>query len=115
MARVNAFLWSSRRQGRLSLRNGAVARLVKGNMSIRPGTAIATFDRDGHYGNHTDGRSHAAIYLGQDAERIHVIEQWNVWDHGQLVKHIAPHERIISFNNPKVQSINQGENYYVVE
>ncbi|MBV8705322.1 MAG: BPSL0067 family protein [Acetobacteraceae bacterium] len=25
--------------------------LVKGNISIRPGTAIATFDGDGHYGN----------------------------------------------------------------
>jgi len=89
--------------------------LVKGNISIRPGTAIATFDGDGHYGNHTDGRSHAAMYLGQDAEGIHVIDQWNVWDHGRLVKHIAPHERIIRFNNPKAQSINQGENYYVVE
>jgi hypothetical protein len=31
--------------------------LVKGNMTIAPGTAIATFDADGRYGNHTDGRS----------------------------------------------------------
>jgi hypothetical protein len=29
--------------------------LVKGNMTIAPGTAIATFDADGRYGNHTDG------------------------------------------------------------
>ena len=45
-------------------------------MALRPGTAIATFDPDGRYGNHTDGRSHAAIYLGQDATGIRVIDQW---------------------------------------
>jgi hypothetical protein len=50
--------------------------LVKGNMTIAPGTAIATFDADGRYGNHTDGRSHAAIYLGQDASGIQVLDQW---------------------------------------
>jgi len=32
-----------------------------GNMTILPGTAIATIDDDGRYGNHTDGRSHAAF------------------------------------------------------
>jgi len=26
---------------------------VRGNVSITPGTVIATFDPDGHYGNHT--------------------------------------------------------------
>lgn len=39
-----------------------------------PGTAIATFDPSGKYGNHTDGRSHAAIYLGQDATGIQVLD-----------------------------------------
>jgi hypothetical protein len=41
-----------------------------------PGTIIATFDPNGHYGNHTDGRSHAAIYLGQNASGIQIIDQF---------------------------------------
>jgi hypothetical protein len=45
--------------------------LVKGNANIRPGTAIATFDRNGRY------VGHAAIYLGQDEHDIQVIDQWN--------------------------------------
>lgn len=48
--------------------------LVKGNVNMVPGTAIATFDPSGKYGNHTDGRSHAAIYLGQDATGIQVLD-----------------------------------------
>ena len=35
--------------------------LVKGNMRIAAGTAIATFDGNGRYGSHADGRSHVAI------------------------------------------------------
>ncbi|HJS87272.1 MAG TPA: BPSL0067 family protein [Acetobacteraceae bacterium] len=88
--------------------------LVKGNMNIRPGTAIATFDDDGHYGNHTDGRSHAAIYLGQDAYGIWVIDQWNERRPGQPARRIAPHARRISFDDRK-KSIDNGNKYYVVE
>ncbi|EOL9052328.1 BPSL0067 family protein [Cronobacter turicensis] len=54
----------------IAWRRGA---LVKGNDSIAPGTAIATFDQNGRHGNHTDGRSHAAIYLGQNAYGIVVV------------------------------------------
>ena len=39
---------------------------VRGNVSLPIGTVIATFDTDGRYGNHTNGSSHAAIYLGQN-------------------------------------------------
>ncbi|WP_233460587.1 BPSL0067 family protein [Citrobacter farmeri] len=46
--------------------------LVKGNMSIVPGTAIATFDDNKRHGNHSNGRSHTAIYLSQDANGIQV-------------------------------------------
>ena len=92
--------------------------LVKGNMTIAPGTAIATFDPDGRYGNHTDGSSHAAIYLGQDASGIKVLDQW-VGRHrdsqGRLV--VAPKpvsERTIKFlKTPRIE--NNGDNYYVVE
>ena len=50
---------------------------VSGNTNLAPGTAIATFDGSGHYANATDGSSHAAIYLGQDAAgNIQVEDQW---------------------------------------
>jgi hypothetical protein len=55
---------------------------VCGN-DIPTGTAIAVFDADGHYGNHTDGTSHAAIYLGKSSVYpggIYVYDQW----HGQV-------------------------------
>src|SRR5712672_2307338 len=39
---------------------------VAGDRTVPAGTAIATFDPSGIYGNHTDGRSHAAIYISQD-------------------------------------------------
>lgn len=48
---------------------------VKGN-SIPWGTAIATFDPDGTYANHTDGRSHAAIFLTKDDKGLYVLDQW---------------------------------------
>jgi len=49
---------------------------VKGNAGIQPGTPIATFGSSGRYENATDGRSHAAIYLGQNAQGIQVMDQW---------------------------------------
>ncbi len=71
---------------------------------ITPGTAIATFDDDGKYGNHTDGRSHAAIYLGQDAIGLHVLDAWV----GQPV-----HFRVIAFGRPL--PVNDGNKFYVIE
>ena len=84
--------------------------LVKG-IPLMPGTAIATFDPpsgehpDGKYGNHTDGRSHAALYLGQDATGIRVLDQWVT----QPV-----HERVLRFDDAK-KDINNGNKFYVVE
>jgi hypothetical protein len=50
---------------------------VLGNSDIPVGTAIATFDAGGKYANAVDGSSHAAIYLGQDANGgIRVADQW---------------------------------------
>jgi hypothetical protein len=78
--------------------------LVKGNTSIAVGTAIATFDPNGTYGNHTDGSSHAAIYTGQNAAGLQVWDQWL----GQPV-----HQRTIRFGQPK--PVNDGNKFYVIE
>jgi hypothetical protein len=59
----------------------------------RQETVIATFDSNARYGNHLDGRSHAAIYPGQDLTGIRVLDQWN--GHSQQ----PVHERIIRFGN----------------
>lgn len=49
---------------------------VRGNTAIPPGTPIATFTPAGRYANATDGSSHAALYLGQTAEGVQVLDQW---------------------------------------
>lgn len=48
---------------------------VQGN-DIPVGTPIATFNCNGAYCNQS-GRSHAAIYLGQNSQGIQVLDQWN--------------------------------------
>lgn len=78
---------------------------VQGNAAVRPGTAIATFDDDGQYHNHTDGRSHAALYLGEVDEGIQVVDQW--------VTH-NPDERTIHFRNDGAQKADRGECFFVV-
>lgn len=88
---------------------------VQGNLTIKPGTAIATFESDGRYGNKEDGTSHAAIYIGQDAKEIFVIDQWNVWLHGKIAGKQLPHKRPIRFVNPGGKPVNVGADFYVVE
>ena len=78
---------------------------VQGNTQIQPGTAIATFDSSGRYANATDGSSHAAIYLGQNAQGIQVMDQWS--------NHAASY-RTISWNNPGSTAANTGSQFYVV-
>ena len=77
-------------------RAGATAR---GNQALQPGTAIATFDADGHYGGHT------AIYLGQDATGIFAYDQWR--GHAPSVRHIA-------FRRGKGTKVDDGDQYSVV-
>lgn len=79
--------------------------LVKGKSGIAIGTAIATFDNNDRYANHVDGTSHVAIYLGQTAAGIQVMDQW--------VGHPAS-ERTIYFRTAP-REVNDGSNYYVVE
>jgi hypothetical protein len=84
--------------------------LVRGNAAVRPGTGIATFDDNGHY------TGHAAILLWQDEHELHVIDQWNVRDpHGNITRHILPHERTLPFDDPTRTQINRGESYHVIE
>ncbi|MBB5501370.1 BPSL0067 family protein [Paraburkholderia sp. MM5384-R2] len=82
---------------------------VQGNVLIHKGTVIATFDSNGRYGNHTNGTSHAAIYLGQTLAGITVIDQWN----GHTKQ--PPHRRTIHFRRGKGSPVNDGSRYYVVE
>lgn len=90
---------------------------VKG-ATLAPGTAIATFDTSGKYANDTRGKSHAAIYLGQNAAGIQVLDQWHhrrKMPDGTIVD--APHpvqERTIFFQK-NVKEVDDGSNYYVIE
>lgn len=47
---------------------------VRGNRTLRKGTAIATFV-NGKYANHQTG-NHAALYMGQTPDGILVMDQW---------------------------------------
>jgi hypothetical protein len=78
---------------------------VRGNLSIREGTAIATF-QGGRYMNYTDGRSHAAVYVRQTNEGLVVWDQW----HDQSV-----HERVIRFKGGAGTPNNDGDAFSVIE
>lgn len=82
---------------------------VQGNTNIRPGTAIATFDINGRY------TGHAAIYLGQDADGIRVVDQWNIRENGRVIRQHQPSNRTLPFGQPQRAFINRGEPYHVVE
>ena len=81
--------------------------------ALAPGTAIATFDKNGRYANSPNRKSHAAIYLGQSATGIRVLDQWLRPGHqpdGTLTKEpVAVHERTIPFSS------DDRIVYYVVE
>lgn len=79
---------------------------VKGNMYISRGTAIATFDSSGKYPNHSTG-NHAAIYLSQDADGIHVYDQW--------IKRGVVSKNYIRFKGKRGISSNDGDDYYIIE
>jgi hypothetical protein len=80
---------------------------VKGDATIARGTAIATFDAAGQYTNSTDGTSHAAIYVGQDAVGLQVWDQWM----GQPV-----HLRTIRFQGggPGTKPVNDGDAFFII-
>jgi hypothetical protein len=79
--------------------------LVKGG-NVPQGTAIATFDPTGDYGNHVDGRSHAAIFHERLPEGLLVWDQW--FNHP-----VEP--RVIRFHNGDGAPANDGAEFYVIE
>jgi hypothetical protein len=71
-----------------------------------PLTAIATFDANGHYASATDGSSHVAILLAEQADGLRVLDQWQ----GQPV-----HERVIRYRAGEGDAANDADRFYVVE
>ena len=72
----------------------------------KSGTAIATFDPNGLYGNHTDGRSHAAILVEETPDGLKVTDQW--------VGHPVQ-GRLIRFKGGKGKPCDDGDAYRVIE
>jgi len=79
---------------------------VQGDTALQPGTVIATFGSNGTYTNSTDGSSHAAIYLGQNAQGIQVEDQW--------VGHPASIRTIAWTSTTSSSAANNGSAFYVV-
>ena len=81
---------------------------VKGNKTIKKGTAIATFV-NGRYPNEEHG-NHAALYVSQDTNAIKVVDQWT----GKL-----PGERDLPFLGSKdgtyVDPSNNGDAFSIIE
>ena len=73
---------------------------------VATGTAIATFDPDGRYGNHTDGRSHAAIFVAEQGDGLLVWDQW---------VHHPVSQRIIHFRGGAGEPVNNGDQFCVIE
>jgi hypothetical protein len=71
-----------------------------------PGTIIATFDPDGHYGNRVDGSSHAAVLIAETAEGLRVWDQW--------VGHPVA-QRLIRFRGGQGRAVNDGDRFHIVE
>jgi hypothetical protein len=73
---------------------------------LATGTVIATFEPNGRYGNHTDGRSHAAVYERQSDGGLRVWDQWQ----GHPVA-----RRLIAFRGGQGRRVNDGDQFHVVE
>lgn len=73
---------------------------------IASGTAIATFDADGRYGNHTDGQSHAAIFVRQMGAGMQV---WDCWLEQPV------HQRVIQWRDGVGKACDDGSRFYCIE
>lgn len=80
-------------------------------LEAEPGTAIATFDPDGTYGNHTNGRSHAAILIEVTEKGLQVWDQWV----GRKVPAPGVHQRLIYFRGGQGLPCDDGDSYSVIE
>lgn len=83
---------------------------VRGNVSIKRGTAIGTFV-NGIYPNYEHG-NHAALYVSQDSDGLWVVDQWE-----SLQK---PHKRKLDFLGKNVDGTyvdpsNNGDAFSIIE
>ncbi len=81
-------------------------KITKGDLTPLPGTAIATFV-DGKYPQEGSTGKHAAIYVGQDANGIQVLDQWR--SQGQVLK------RTIKWKPTSAGASNDGSAFSVIE
>lgn len=79
---------------------------VRSTAMLPAGVAIATFDPNGRYGSHLDGRSHAAILTAVLADGLNVWDQWR----GRAVA-----QRVIRFRGGQGDAVNDGDAYRVIE
>lgn len=82
---------------------------VRGNATIKKGTAIATFV-NGVYPNAEHG-NHAALYVSQESDRIWVIDQW---------EDQPPHKRYLLFKGQNadgtyIDPSNNGDAFSIIE
>lgn len=78
---------------------------VRGHPAAPRGVAIATFDADGRYGNHLDGRSHAAILIAVMSDGLSVWDQWR----GHPVA-----QRVIRFKGGIGSAVNDGDRFCII-
>lgn len=77
------------------------------DIAHEPGTAVATFDANGRYGNRTDQSCHAAVLLAQhDDGSITVLDQWQSQ---------PPHQRVIRNRRGAGYAVNDSSRYFVIE
>jgi hypothetical protein len=82
---------------------------------VPPYSAAATFDATGHYGNRTDGTSHAVIILETTPKGFWALEQYNIRDQNGRVPHqIAPRRHFYQFGRTSGSPISNGSNYRVI-
>ncbi|MFH1897931.1 MAG: BPSL0067 family protein [Candidatus Desantisbacteria bacterium] len=79
---------------------------VRNKLSLKKGTAIATFNKDGKYPNNSTG-NHAAIYLSQNTNGIWVCDQWR--------KQGMVRTRLIRFKGGEGSPSNDGDAFFVIE
>lgn len=83
--------------------------------AVPVGTAVATIDPDGHYGNHTDGTSHAAIVTEWTPLGFWGLEQYNIRDaNGQVIHSVPPGVHFYEFGHIGRSPIDNGSNYRVI-
>lgn len=85
---------------------------VVGNALLKPGTAIATFDK-GRYASHRHG-NHAALYIRQDINGIYVADQWKSAGKTKISTRLLPSLGNYKKGNFKHPS-NNADAFFVIE